>query len=79
MTDKLAIQKVFTEEINEAIQEAKLLYDVWDTARDINTEYYYVTVQRSAMKRLRELIGPQAYYAGVLPAHVPIWRFQKVQ
>jgi hypothetical protein len=65
-------------ELREAIQETDRLYQVWDTVRDARCDYYYVTVRRQALKRLRESIGPEAYYSGCLPPHVPLWRFQRV-
>jgi hypothetical protein len=58
------------------LQETEQLYQVWDTVRDSRCEYYYVTVRRQALKRLRELLGAQAYYSGQLPPYVPLWRFQ---
>jgi hypothetical protein len=46
--------------------------------RDARCDYYYVTVRRLALKRLRELVGDEAYYAGNLPPCVPIWRLQEM-
>jgi hypothetical protein len=57
------------------LQETEQLYQIWDTVRDARCEYYYVTVRRQALKRLREQLGPQHYYSGQLPPHVPVWRF----
>ena len=65
-------------ELREAIQETDRLYQVWDTVRDARCEYYYVTVRRQALKRLRDTIGPESYYTGRLPPHVPTWRFQQI-
>lgn len=65
-------------ELREAVQEADRLYVIWDTVRDARCEYYYVTVRRQALKRLRELIGDEAYHAGRLPPYVPVWRFQRL-
>ena len=65
-------------ELHEALQEADRLYQVWDTVRDARCDYYYVTVRRQALKKLREAIGSQAYYAGCLPPHVPVWRFARI-
>jgi hypothetical protein len=65
-------------ELHEALQEADRLYQIWDTVRDARCDYYYVTVRRQALKSLREAIGPQAYYAGCLPPHVPVWRFARI-
>jgi hypothetical protein len=65
-------------ELHEALQEADRLYQIWDTVRDARCDYYYVTVRRQALKKLREAIGPEAYYSGCLPPHVPIWRFARI-
>jgi hypothetical protein len=65
-------------EIRNALQETDHLYQVWDTVRDARCEYYYVTVRRTALKRLRELVGEDAYYSGKLPPHVPVWRCQAI-
>ena len=65
-------------ELHEALQEADRLYQIWDTVRDARCDYYYVTVRRQALKKLREAIGAESYYAGCLPPHVPIWRFARI-
>ena len=65
-------------EVRAALQETDQLYQVWDTVRDARCEYYYVTVRRQALKRLRDTIGENAYYSGVLPPFVPLWRFQPI-
>jgi hypothetical protein len=62
----------------EALRETDWLYQVWDAVRDARCEFYYVTVRRQALKRLHELVGTEAYHAGNLPPHVPLWRFQEV-
>jgi hypothetical protein len=66
-------------EYRAVIQETEQLYQVWDTVRDARCEYYYVTVRRQALKKLREMIGEEAYYQGRLPPHVPLWRFQEIE
>jgi hypothetical protein len=65
-------------ELRTALQETDHLYQVWDTVRDARCEYYYVTVRRQALKKLRELLGEEAYYAGRMPPYVPLWRFRDV-
>lgn len=60
------------------LQETDHLYQIWDTVRDARCEYYYVTVRRQALKRLREALGNEKYYCGELPPHVPLWRFQSI-
>jgi hypothetical protein len=65
-------------QLRETLQETDRLYQVWDTVRDARCEYYYVTVRRQALKKLREMVGDEAYYSGQLPPHVPTWRFQRI-
>jgi hypothetical protein len=65
-------------DLRAALQETDLLYQIWDTVRDARCDYYYVTVRRHALKKLRELLGDEAYYNGWLPPHVPLWRFQEI-
>jgi hypothetical protein len=65
-------------ELRSALQETDHLYYVWDTVRDARCEYYYVTVRRQALKRLREMLGEEAYYSNKLPPFVPLWRFQEI-
>ena len=61
--------------IGEALAETDRLYKVWDAVRDARCDFYYVTVRRQALKRLREALGDAAYAATDLPPHVPAWRF----
>jgi hypothetical protein len=69
-----AVETVRQWELREALQETDRLYKIWDALRDARCGYYYVTVRRQALKQLREMIGDQAYYAGVMPPYVPTWR-----
>ncbi|MFO0797120.1 MAG: hypothetical protein U0804_06550 [Gemmataceae bacterium] len=62
--------------IGVALAETDRLYKVWDAVRDARCEFYYVTVRRQALKRLRDALGDTAYVATDLPPHVPAWRFQ---
>ena len=66
-------------ELRTALQETDHLYQVWDNVRDARCEYYYVTVRRQALKKLREMIGEDAYYNAQMPPSVPIWRFREVE
>jgi hypothetical protein len=65
-------------ELRSAMRESDELYHIWDTVRDARCDYYYVTVRRQALKKLRDLIGAEAYYFGRLPPPVPLWRFQEI-
>jgi hypothetical protein len=61
-----------------AIEETDCLYRVWDTIRCARSDYYYVKDRREALRRLREVLGPEAYYSGYLPPNVPVWRFRRM-
>lgn len=65
-------------DLRAVLQETDQLYQIWDTVRDARCEYYYVTVRRQALKKLRETLGEEAYYTGKLPPHVPVWRFARI-
>jgi hypothetical protein len=65
--------------IGIALVETDRLYRVWDAARDARCDFYYVTVRRQALKRLQNLLGPEAYALGELPPYVPEWRFSGVR
>ncbi|MCS7015819.1 MAG: hypothetical protein NZM42_06850 [Gemmatales bacterium] len=54
------------------------LYRIWDTVREVQCEYYMVTVRRMCLKQLRDMLGEEAYRNGELPPPVPFhlmpWR-----
>jgi hypothetical protein len=62
--------------LRTALKETDYLYQVWDSVRDARCEYYYITVRRQALNRLRQMVGPEAYNTADLPPYVPLWRFQ---
>jgi hypothetical protein len=64
------------DELRAAARETDHLYTVWDTLRDARCEFYYVTVRRLALLKLREMLGDEDYYFGRVPPPVPVWRFQ---
>jgi hypothetical protein len=78
LDSRQSIEKTYWWELHEALQEADRLYQLWDTVRDARCDYYYVTVRRQALKKVRETVGEQAYYSGCLPPHVPVWRFTRI-
>lgn len=65
--------------LQKTLQETDCLYQLWDTVRDARCEYYYVSVRRQALKKLRGEVGSDAYYSGQLPPHVPLWRFRMIE
>jgi hypothetical protein len=69
---RLEIDVYNAEAIRDAITETDHLYQVWDTLRDAQCDYYYVSVRRQALRSLRSLIGDQAYYSGQMPPPMPL-------
>lgn len=63
--------------IDEALLQLEERYRVWDAAADAATDYFYLTVRRERLKLLRELLGPEMYYAGLLPGPVPAWSLRR--
>jgi hypothetical protein len=63
------------DDLTEAIRETDRLFHVWDAVRDARCDYYHVTVRRQSLKRLKELLGDEAFARGQLPPNVPTWRF----
>ena len=61
------------------LAETDRLYLVWDAVRDARCDFYYVTVRRQALKKLRDLVGDEAYATGELPPNVPTWRFREAE
>jgi hypothetical protein len=61
-----------------AMRETDRLYQIWDSVRDARCDFYYVTVRRQAMKKLKCLVGGESYFAGDLPPYIPTWRFQEM-
>ena len=62
-----------------ALAETDRLYQVWDAVRDARCDFYYVTVRRQALKKLRDLIGTEDYDQAALPPNVPVWRFHELR
>jgi hypothetical protein len=66
------------QDFQQALQEVDRLYQIWDAIRDSRCDYCYIPVRRSALKKVRDLIGEDAFYSGNFPPHVPLWRFQRI-
>jgi len=65
-------------EIYEAVMiETDQLYRVWDAVRDARCEFYYTSVRRQALVRLKEMLGEEDYAAVNLPPNVPTWRWRE--
>jgi hypothetical protein len=79
LEERQPLEQVRSAELRTVQQETDHLYQVWDSVRDARCEYYYVSVRRLALKRLRELVGEDRYLRGQLPPHVPLWRFETIR
>jgi hypothetical protein len=66
------------DELTSVLNEARQLYTIWDAARRANSPNESWALRRRMLLRLRETIGPTAYYNGQLPCWVPSWRFQEI-
>jgi hypothetical protein len=75
LESRLALDQVHAEELRNALLETDQLYHVWCLLRDARCPFYYVMVRRQALLQLRDLLGPEAYYRGQMPPHVPVWHF----
>jgi hypothetical protein len=59
-------------EYQAIIEETDWAYGLWDAARDSRVDYYYVTMKRERLQYIRDKIGYDNFYRGILPPHVPI-------
>lgn len=65
--------------LTQAMEEAKELYQVWAELRSIQySRNCGVFTQRTQLQAFCKTLGYDKFYAGVLPPHLPIWRFQSV-
>jgi hypothetical protein len=78
LDNRQALELTYCWELREMLHEVDRLYTIWDTVRDARCDYYYVTVRRQALKKLKDMVGDEAYYSANLPPHVPIWRFARI-
>ncbi len=60
----------------EIIIECDEAYRVWDAVRDANCQFYYISVRRQALIKLKTLLGDEGYYKMNLPPNVPVWRWR---
>lgn len=75
LESRRAIETDRSDEWLEIIGETDKLYQVWDAVRDARCEFYYVTVRRQAMRKLKDQLGDDAWEKAILPPGVPTWRF----
>jgi hypothetical protein len=75
MENRQELSMFHWDDIKKVLDETDRRYRIWDTVRDIRCEYYYVSIRRLAMKKLLEILGPDDYYSGKIPPHVPLEYF----
>jgi hypothetical protein len=63
----------------DSIREADRLHEVWDHVRDARCDFYYITVRRQALKKLKEATGEAAFTHAAMPPCVPLWRFEEIK
>lgn len=78
IADRRPVELAHSWQLEAVLRETDQLYTIWETVKDARGECYYVTIRRQALKKLRELLGEEAYYSGRLPPCVPLWRFQQI-
>jgi hypothetical protein len=76
LEQRRTIDTLHQEEWRAAAEETDHFYGMWDLIRDARSSSWPVPQRRAALKRLRELLGAEAYDSGYLPPHVPLRRFQ---
>lgn len=77
LTERHSLEQDRAEVIEGVLVEVDDCYKIWDALRDARTDFYYVTVRRQAMARLKCLVGEDAWHRGEWPPPVPTWRFEE--
>ena len=77
LSQRRLLERDREELFDAAIAEADQCFRVWDNVRDSQTEFFYTTVRRTALMRLREKLGEEAYQRGELVPPVPVWRWRE--
>ncbi len=72
LEERRNLERDRTHAITSVIRETDQLYQVWDAIRDARCDFYYVTVRRGALKKLKETIGDAAYYSAHFPPALPM-------
>jgi len=73
LDDRRILELDRAEELTSVVRETDQLYQVWDAIRDARCEFYYVTVRRQALKKIRDMVGDPAYMASKMPPALPTW------
>ena len=60
-------------------KECDDLWKAWDSLDDAKNEMFSVMRRRHALGVLMKCIGPESFQMGLMPPHVPYWRFSEVR
>lgn len=63
----------------EAVQETTWLRGCWELLERAHDISWPECARQRALAELRDRIGPAAYYGGLMPPHVPVWRFRQIR
>lgn len=76
---KLDELQILNHDKAEIYRSAKLennyLYNVYDNLADAKCRYYFTTMRRMSFLKFKCLLPEEEYINGILPPHVPAWRF----
>lgn len=61
--------------INEIIVENERVNAIYDLLNDVKAEYYYITSRRCALSNLKEKLGDENYYKGIMPEYITSYLF----
>lgn len=62
----------------DAVKEADQLWRIYNNVKEAKCQFYTTYAKRSALKKVLEELGPEAYYSYTLPPCVPLWRFRLI-
>lgn len=79
LTEKQTLERDRCERYDIALSETDRLYKIWDAVRDARCDFYYVTVRRAALRKLKTAIGEEAFLQAQLPPNVPTWRYNEAR
>jgi hypothetical protein len=66
------------DELTIALEETQRLYQFWELVREAGCAERSWACRRRALLRLRELLGPVAFYNADLPPCLPLWLFNEL-
>ncbi len=78
LLERITIDLPNAQRLQSLIDLNKKLNKIWEKVHDAKCTYYNVTTRRRGLKDLKDVLGPQMYYAGQLPPALPVWLFEPI-